>query len=120
MQTTLLVLAGLTLGASALPSKRWTTDDRMSRIYSNFSDVNLAVATSSSTCHGWDWFYCPRDPGCATYALSAHQVSVSLAPAHTKKVTAGQWINLYVIGRTTLKAVLSTPALRCTASTAKT
>jgi len=90
-------------------------DDRMAAIYQNNTDASmfenydhlhsLLVKPDSAACHGWDWFYCPRDPGCTDYVMSAHQVSVGTAPSHLAKVTVGAWTNLYVIGETTLKEV---------------
>jgi len=104
--STLLCLLATIVGSYALPST-FTTADRLSMIYGNVSDAlfEAQAAPPSSSCKGWDWFYCPRDPGCATYQMSVHQVSVGLAPGHTTKVTVGKWTNLYVVGTTTMKTV---------------
>jgi len=67
--------------------------------------LNATQTVTQASCQGWDWFYCPRDPGCATYTMSAHEVSVSTAPSHLGAVRAGAWSNLYIIGTTTITNV---------------
>jgi len=70
-----------------------------------FLNATQVAASPSESCKGWDWFYCPKDPGCATYTMSAHEVSVSTAPARLNTVMVGHWVNLYVIGTTTIQNV---------------
>jgi len=104
-----IVLLGLCAVAGycyALPTLATDFDgaSRMAAIYGGRNSTTTFGAVPDSTdCHGWDWFYCPRDPGCTSYKMSAHQVSVG-KPGHTRMVV-GNWVNLYVIGMTTITNV---------------
>lgn len=89
-------------GCTGLPSNWHET--RMASIYPRFANMSGLVQGGQSTdCHGWDWFYCPRDPGCSGYAMSVHQVSIG--KLGQQKIEEGKWVNLYAIGMTTLKSV---------------
>merc|ERR1711934_107739 len=90
----ILLLISAVVGCSALPT------------FLNGTEAMFpTLGAKPESCVGWDWFYCPRDPGCTTYAMSAHQVSVGLAPSRLNVVAAGRWVNLYVIGTTNIKNV---------------
>jgi hypothetical protein len=62
-----------------------------------------AIASPScntSTPCDLDWFYCPRDPGCATYTMSVSDVIVDVRDKTTYKT--GDAVTLTVNGTTTL------------------
>ena len=49
-----------------------------------------------------NWFYCPRDPGCVGYSMSAETVDVTVDDS---SIAAGDMVVMNVTGTTTLKAV---------------
>jgi len=49
-----------------------------------------------------NWFYCPRDPGCVGYSMSAETVDVTVDDS---SIQAGDMVVMNVTGTTTLKAV---------------
>lgn len=56
-----------------------------------------------------DWYYCPRDPGCITYTMSAHTVRVNAAgysePVKASKLSPGHMLTVEVLGETTMTEV---------------
>merc|ERR1711865_1113619 len=65
-------------------------------------------ATGNDVC-GLKFNYCPRDPGCATYTMSVHDIKVTDMNAteaiEIQDVTVGSTFNVEVSGVTTLKTV---------------
>lgn len=50
-----------------------------------------------------DWYYCPRDPGCATYRLSVTSVEVDVKDKSALAV--GDAVRVLMKGRTDLQSV---------------
>jgi hypothetical protein len=57
-----------------------------------------------------DWYYCPRDPGCATYTMSVKSVEVDVMDA--TGLVAGDKVILTVNGTTTMKTVPTSGSYR--------
>ena len=54
-------------------------------------NIGATPEPSIKHCSNFSWYYCPRDPGCATYAMSAHQVTLSKRGKPVIKVFVPVW-----------------------------
>jgi len=70
--------------------------------------LHARAAEDTNIC-GLQWSYCPRDPGCATYTMSVHGVSVfdhnSTKPIKVKDVAPGSELTVTITGKTTITKV---------------
>jgi len=63
--------------------------------------VNLTSSGAAPVC-ALDWFYCPKDPGCAGYSMSVKKVEVEVVG---KSLSGGTQVQMTVTGVTTLESV---------------
>lgn len=77
MSRSVIVAAALVVAAMVAPTSAFSL--RGGDVDPVFSHALGLTGDESTNICNLDWNYCPRDPGCITYTMSVHTVTVSEA-----------------------------------------